>query len=132
MRQAALGNVAGTLAAGAVDVGGVAFVGGSAPDGTAAGDLRTLASDVRGRLGERPGVVALFAPGHGSVPFAVAVNPGAVARGLAAGDLAKAFLPVIEGRGGGKKDLAQGAGTRPDRVPEAIDALRAAVLGHAG
>ncbi|WP_420121999.1 alanine--tRNA ligase [Nakamurella sp.] len=132
LRQAALGNVAGTLAAGAVDVGGVAFVGASAPDGTAAGDLRTLASDVRGRLGERPGVVALFAPGHGSVPFAVAVNPGAVGRGLAAGDLAKAFLPVIEGRGGGKKDLAQGAGTRPDRVPEAIDALRAAVLAHAG
>lgn len=128
LRQAALGNVAGTLAAGAVDVGGVAFVAGSAPDGTAAGDLRSLASDVRGRLGDRPGVVALFAPGHGSVPFAVAVNPAGVGRGLGAGDLAKAMLPVIEGRGGGKKDLAQGAGTRPDRVAEAIDALRAAVL----
>jgi alanyl-tRNA synthetase len=132
LRQAALGNVAGTLAAGAIDVGGVAVVAGSAPDGTAAGDLRTLASDVRGRLGDRPAVVALFAPGHGSVPFAVAVNPAGVARGLAAGDLAKALLPVIEGRGGGKKDLAQGAGTRPDRVPEAIDALRAAVLAQAG
>ena len=56
----------------------------------------------------------------------------ASADGLAAGDLAKSFLPVIEGRGGGKKDLAQGAGTRPDRVPEAIDALRAAVLAQAG
>src|SRR6476661_5687585 len=63
LRQAALGNVAGTLAAGAVDVGGVAFVAGSAPEVTAAGDLRALASDVRGRLGDRPGVVALFAPG---------------------------------------------------------------------
>ena len=132
LRQAALGNVAGTLAAGAIDVGGVAFVGGSAPEGTAAGDLRTLASDVRGRLGERPGVVALFAPGHGSVPFAVAVNPAGVGRGLAAGDLAKSLLPVIEGRGGGKKDLAQGSGGRPDRVPEAIDALRAAVLEQSG
>ena len=50
LRQAALGNVAGTLAAGAVDVGGVALVAGAAPDGTAAGDLRTLAADVRGRL----------------------------------------------------------------------------------
>jgi alanyl-tRNA synthetase len=132
LRQAALGNVAGTLAAGAVDVGAVAFVAGSAPDGTAAGDLRTLAADVRGRLGDRPGVVALFAPGHGSVPFTIAVNQAGNGRGLAAGDLAKALLPVIEGRGGGKKDLAQGAGTRPDRVPEAIDALRAAVLAQAG
>ena len=132
LRQAALGNVAGTLAAGAVDVGAVAFVAGSAPDGTAAGDLRTLAADVRGRLGDRPGVVALFAPGHGSVPFTIAVNQAGNGRGLAAGDLAKALLPVIEGRGGGRKDLAQGAGTRPDRVPEAIDALRAAVLAQAG
>jgi alanyl-tRNA synthetase len=55
-----------------------------------------------------------------------------VARGLAAGDLAKALLPAIQGRGGGKKDLAQGAGTRPDGVPEAIDAVRAALLAAAG
>jgi len=132
LRAAALGNVAGTLAQGAVDVAGVALVAGSAPDGTNAGDLRNLASDVRGRLGERPGVVALFAPAHASVPFAVAVNQAGIARGLAAGELAKSLLPVIEGRGGGKKDLAQGAGARPDRVPEAIEALRAAVLATAG
>ncbi|HOZ59231.1 MAG TPA: alanine--tRNA ligase [Nakamurella multipartita] len=132
LRAAALGNVAGTLAGGAIDVAGVALVAATAPEGTAAGDLRTLASDVRGRLGDRPGVVALFAPAHASVPFAVAVNQGGIARGLAAGELAKAVLPLIEGRGGGKKDLAQGAGTRPDRIPEAIDALRAAVLTAAG
>ena len=132
LRATALGNVAGTLAQGAVDVAGVALVAGSAPDGTNAGDLRNLASDVRGRIGERPGVVALFAPAHASVPFAVAVNQAGIARGLAAGELAKSLLPVIEGRGGGKKDLAQGAGARPDRIPEAIDALRAAVLATAG
>ncbi len=132
LRAAALGNVAGTLAGGAIDVAGVALVAATAPEGTAAGDLRTLASDVRGRLGDRPGVVALFAPAHASVPFAVAVNQGGIARGLAAGELAKAVLPLIEGRGGGKKDLAQGAGTRPDRIPEAIDALRAALLTAAG
>ncbi len=127
MRAAALGDLAGTLANSAVDVGGVALVAGSVPDGTNPGDLRNLASDVRGRLGERPGVVALFAPAHASVPFTVAVTKPGIARGLAAGDLAKAVLPVIEGRGGGKKDLAQGAGTRPDRIPEAIDAVRAAL-----
>ncbi len=132
LRAQALGTVADTLAQSAVDVAGVALVAGAAPDGTSPGDLRTLASDVRGRLGQRPGVVALFAPAHASVPFAVAVNPAAIGRGLAAGDLAKALLPVIEGRGGGKKDLAQGAGTRPDRIPEAVDALRVTVLAVVG
>ncbi len=132
LRAQALGTVADTLARGAVDVAGVALVAGAAPDGTSPGDLRTLASDVRGRLGQRPGVVALFAPAHASVPFAVAVNPAGIGRGLAAGDLAKALLPVIEGRGGGKKDLAQGAGTRPDRIPEAIDALRVTMLAAVG
>jgi alanyl-tRNA synthetase len=132
LRAAALGTVAGTLAQSAIDVGGVALVAGTAPDGTTAGDLRTLASDVRGRLGDPPGVVALFAPAHASVPFAVAVNQAGIGRGLAAGDLAKTLLPLIEGRGGGKKELAQGAGVRADRIPEAIDALRAAVLAAAG
>ena len=35
------------------------------PDGVSGNDLRALATDVRGRLGARPGVVALFAPRRG-------------------------------------------------------------------
>ena len=83
----------------------------TAPDGhRRPGDLRNLATDVRGRLGGRPGVVALFAPGPGPVAFAVAVTQAAIAAGLAAGDLAKTFLPAIEGRGGGQE--GHGAGRR--------------------
>ncbi len=44
-----------------------------------------------------------------------------------AGTLFKAMLPALNGRGGGKKDLAQGGGTNPDGLPEAIKALRAAL-----
>ncbi len=99
----------------------------TAPPGTAAADLRNLATDVRGRLGGRPAVVALFAPGPGTAAFVVALTPAAVAAGWAAGDLAKVFLPAIDGRGGGKKDMAQGAGTNPDGIPQAVQALRAAL-----
>ncbi len=131
LRAAALSASAATLAGGAVSLGDVALVAATAPEGTAAGDVRNLVTDVRGRLGARPGVVAVFAPGRRSVAFAIALTPAAVAAGWAAGDLAKAVLPSIDGRGGGKKDMAQGGGTRPDGISSAIDALRAALTpGH--
>jgi alanyl-tRNA synthetase len=127
LRAAALSASAGTLIEGATDVGGVALVAATAPPGTAPADLRNLATDVRGRLGGRPAVVALFATGPGSAAFVVALTPAAVTAGWAAGDLARTFLPAIEGRGGGKKDMAQGAGTNPDGVPQAVQALRTAL-----
>ena len=132
LRAAALSASAATMAQGAVDVGGVALVAATAPAGTSGGDVRNLATDVKNQLGARPGVVAIFAPGEGTVAFAVAVTQPAIAAGTAAGDLAKAFLPAIEGRGGGKKDMAQGAGTRPDGIPAAIEALRAAMADGNG
>ncbi len=44
-----------------------------------------------------------------------------------AGALFKAMLPALNGRGGGKKDLAQGGGSNPAGLPEALQALRAAL-----
>jgi alanyl-tRNA synthetase len=127
LRSAALSASAAALAQGAVSIGDVALVAATAPEGTAAGDLRNLVTDIKSQLGARPAVVAVFAPGAGTVAFAVAVTPAAIAAGRAAGELAKVFLPAIAGRGGGKKDMAQGAGTDPSGIPAAIDALRAAL-----
>jgi len=42
-----------------------------------------------------------------------------------AGTLFKTMLPALNGRGGGKKDLAQGGGTNPSGLPEALSALKA-------
>ena len=127
LRSAALSASAATLAEGALTVGDTALVAATAPEGTAAGDVRNLVTDIKSRLGGRSAVVAVFAPGQGSVAFAVAVTPAAISAGWAAGDLAKTFLPAIAGRGGGKKDMAQGAGTDPAGIPAAIDALRSAL-----
>jgi len=44
-----------------------------------------------------------------------------------AGALLKVMVPFVGGRGGGKKDLAQGGGTRPEGLPEAFAALKAAL-----
>lgn len=129
VRADAVLSSAGALADGAEDVDGVALVAVAAPDGVGGNDLRALASDVRGRLGARPGVVALFSADGGKVSFVVATTAAARDRGLAAGKLIPAFAPAVGGRGGGKPDLAQGGGTKAAGVPDAVAALRAALHG---
>jgi alanyl-tRNA synthetase len=129
LRSAAVLAQAGTLAATAEALGSIQFVGARAPDGVAGNDLRTLALDVRGRL--RPGdpaVVLLASPVEGGgVAFVAAVNEVGQQTGLRAGDLVKAFAPVLGARGGGKADLAQGAGGDRDKLGDAFAAVRAAV-----
>ncbi len=112
---------AGALAAAARDVAGVGVVAAEVPGGLGSGELRTLALDVRGRLDPgRPGVVALVSRVDGRVSFVVATNEVARVRGISAGDVVTAMAPTVGGRGGGKDDLAQGGGTDPDGIPEAL------------
>ena len=130
-RAAAALVSAGALADKATREGELLLVADLAPAGTSANDLRTLATDVRGRLADRgAAAVALFAENEGAVSFVLALTPAAVSAGLKAGELVKTFLPAIGGRGGGRPDMAQGGGTDPSGVPAAIGALREAVGGH--
>ncbi|MCZ2856945.1 alanine--tRNA ligase [Blastococcus sp. VKM Ac-2987] len=123
---------AGDLAAGARDVGGVAVVTGS-PAGLGGGDLRTLALDVRGRLGaDRPVVVLLASETGGKVALVAALNATAVAQGLSANDVLKAASAPVGGRGGGKSDVAQGGGTDAAGIPAALQAGEQAVAAASG
>jgi alanyl-tRNA synthetase len=127
LRGAQLLSSAGRIADSAEDVRGVGLVAVAVPDGVAGNDLRSLAIEVRNRLGARPGVVALFStePDGGKVSFVVATTSGARDRGVAAGKLVPSFAAAIGGRGGGKPDMAQGGGTEAAGVDTAIGALRA-------
>ncbi|GAA4848069.1 alanine--tRNA ligase [Saccharopolyspora rosea] len=115
---------AGELADKGTDVHGVTLVAEQVPDGVDGGALRALAGEVRGRLGSRPAVVALFSADDGKVSFVVGVNDAARDRGLAAGKLVPAFAPEVGGRGGGKPDMAQGGGSDPSGVTAAVGKLR--------
>ncbi len=118
--ESLLAGAAG-LARAARDVGGVAVAATEVPGTLSGNDLRRLVVDVRGRLDPgRAGVVALASRGPGSVAFVVAVNESARSRGLSAAEVVRAMAPPVAGRGGGKDDLAQGGGTNPDGVPEAL------------
>ena len=120
------------LVATARDVGGVTYLPHAAP-GVAGGDVRKLALDLRGRLGnERPAVVAVIGDADGKAACVVAVNDAARDRGLAAGELIKPALAVLGGRGGGKADIAQGGGSDVSSIPAALAALETAIAETAG
>ncbi len=115
------------LAADAADVGGVNLVAHKV-DGAGGGDVRTLALDVRGRLpGDTPGVAVIIGVTDGKVSVVAAVNDSGRARGLSANELVRAVSPYVDGRGGGKDDVAQGGGTDATRIEEALAAVTATV-----
>jgi alanyl-tRNA synthetase len=89
--------------------------------------LREMMDQCRTR--HRSSVIALasrLAPDR--LALLVSVSADLVAR-ADAGALLKAMSPHVGGRGGGKKELAQGGGTRPEGLPEAFAALRGALQG---
>jgi alanyl-tRNA synthetase len=134
LRAGAVLSSAGTLAEAAEQIGPTALVAAETSSGVSAADLRALATEVRGRLGDRAGVVALFSVDQAAskVSFVVATTAAARDQGLAAGALVPVFGPAVGGRGGGKPDLAQGGGSEPGGIPAALAALRAELAGRNG
>jgi len=130
LRQAQLLAAAGTLAAGATQVGTALVVAHDAGEVAAPDDLRTLALDVRGRLGEAsPAVVAVGGVAKGRPVVVVATNAAAREAGHRAGVLVRTASGVLGGGGGGKDDVAQGGGTDAGRLTEALEGVVAAVRG---
>ncbi len=115
------------LASSATRVGDVQVVAQRA-DGAGAGDVRTLALDVRSRLtSAEPGVVVIIGGTEGKVAVVAALNDEARARGLSANDLVRAVGSLLGGKGGGKDDVAQGGGTDASRIDEALALVLAEV-----
>ena len=121
LRAEAVLASAGQLAATAADIHGIRLVAAEAPAGTGGNDLRRLALDVRGRLGPAdPAVVLLLARTEGRVPFVAVLNDAARQRGLSAAEVVRAIGPAVGGRGGGKNDVAQGAGDNIEGIGAAL------------
>ena len=119
---------AGKLVESASDVAGVRLIAHDAGEGVAAGDLRTLALDLRSRLGEDvPVTIAVAGHDGGRAALVIATNATARERGLAAGTMLRGAAEAMGGRGGGKPDLAQGGGGEPARIPAALTAVREAI-----
>jgi len=120
------------LAADAVDVDGVKLIS-LRVDGADAGDIRTMALNLRGRVNQdQAGAAVLVGVKDGKVAVVAATNDLARDRGVRANDLLAAVMPLVGGRGGGKDDVAQGGGTDASRIDQALAAARHAVARAAG
>jgi len=95
-----------------------------APDAKA---LMDIADRVKGRLGESAAIV-LGTAVDGRVHLVAAVTPALVERGVRAGEVVKIAAQVAGGGGGGRDTMAQAGGRDPEKLPEAIEAARAAIV----
>ena len=87
-----------------------------------------FAKEIRSSL---PSGVIAVAFANESPQIFVTVSPDLVAQGISAGELVKAAMGPLAGKGGGRPEMAQGMGTRPDGIGPAL-ALIAARLGATG
>jgi alanyl-tRNA synthetase len=110
---------AADLIAGAREVKGVRVVAARVemPDRAA---MRHLVDNLRPRLGT--GVIVLGSAEDGKVALVAAVSKDLTSR-LDAGKIVKAVAAIVEGSGGGRKDLAEAGGKNSARLDEAIQSI---------
>jgi len=129
LQKKGAGEIAGDLLSGAVDVEGVKLVA-ARVDGLGSEALRSLADDLRNRLGS--GIVVLGAVGEGGVQFVAGVSKDLVKTGYHAGNLIREVAKIAGGGGGGRPDFAQAGGKNPERLDEALAKARELVASQKG
>ena len=98
-------------------VGDHAIIVGEVPDVPVA-KIREAADWLRTEAGSA--AVCLAANSDGKPLLLAAMTKDLVKKGLKAGDLIKHIVPAIDGRGGGKPDLAQAGGKKAEGINEAL------------
>ena len=88
-------------------------------EGLDGGGTRQLSDTLLARL--KSGVVIIGRKDEGKVGIIVRVSDDLTGK-VRAGDIIREIAPIVGGRGGGKPDMAEGGGTEPDKLSEAIDA----------
>lgn len=115
--QAKLASSAGTdLAGSAVDVAGLKVVA-SEMEGADRKALMETADQLKNKLGE--GVVVLASVEDGKVTLVAGVTKSATGK-IKAGDLMKYLAAQVDGKGGGRPDMAQGGGNDPSKLADAL------------
>lgn len=124
-----LASAAGSdLADNAVDVDGIKVVAADM-QGADRKALMETADQLKNKLGS--GVVLLGAAVEGKVTLVAGVTKDLTGQ-LSAGELMKAVAPRVDGKGGGRADMAQGGGSDPDGLADAIACVEPWVRDNVG
>jgi alanyl-tRNA synthetase len=118
-KRSALTESTGGLLEKARTVGGIKLLA-ARVDGLDQKGLRELADQLRDKLGS--GLLCVGTVIDGKVTLMVAVTSDLVGR-FNAGKLVGELAPLVGGRGGGKPDLAQAGGSKPEGLEQAFAAL---------
>jgi len=115
--KAKLASSAGSdLAGSAVDVGGLKVVA-AEMEGADRKSLMETADQLKNKLGE--GVVVLASVEDGKFTLVAGVTKSTTGR-IKAGDLMKHLAAQVDGKGGGRPDMAQGGGNDPAKLADAL------------
>lgn len=98
-------------------VGDLSFLAVAVPDVDMNG-LRDLGDDLKAKMGE--GVVVLASAKDGKVSLIAMATDGAVKKGAHAGNLIKGIAGLVGGGGGGRPNMAQAGGKKPDGIDAAL------------
>ncbi|MGX0909701.1 alanine--tRNA ligase [Staphylococcus caprae] len=79
--------------------------------------IRSTMDDFKSKLQDAIIVLASNVDGKVSI---IATVPKSLTDQVKAGDLIKNMAPVVGGKGGGRPDMAQGGGTQPEKITEAL------------
>jgi alanyl-tRNA synthetase len=100
------------------EVSGVRVLAREAGDLDAAG-MRQLSDTLLARI--KSGVVVIGRSSDGKVSLIVRTSPDLLKR-VPAGQVIKELAPIVGGKGGGKPDMAEGGGSQPEKLAEALEA----------
>ncbi len=102
----------------AKDVNGVKVMAKSVED-LDKGGMRHLSDSLMEKV--KSGVVIIGNKGENKVSFIVRVSEDLTNK-IRAGNIIKEIAPIVGGRGGGRPDMAEGGGSQPEKLSEALDA----------
>lgn len=83
--------------------------------------IRSTMDDFKSKLQDTIIVLASNVDGKVSI---IATVPKSLTDQVKAGDIIKNMAPIVGGKGGGRPDMAQGGGTQPENITEALHFIK--------
>ena len=108
---------ASSLTDGAEEVNGIKVLV-SQVDGLEMNDLKNMGDSLKDQL--QDGVVTLLSHKEGRVNIVVMATPSAIAKGIHCGQIISQVAAVVDGKGGGRPNMAQAGGKDADKIADAM------------